>query len=345
MIVIHIGLRKAGSTSIQAFLRDNTRALRALSVDYPRIGRRGRANHQNLAAEIRGLASFDPALGDVGALAAHWRSAPANTLIVSAENLEEAETAEALRLQALKRREDEEIRVVMIIRDLVGLTPSSYTQMVKLGVKTHTFDDFFAKRIKDRRVNFFRTARRWADAFGWESLRVRPLDPAHLLNGDLIDDFLSLADVDPADPTVKALVRPGMANVNPGWRVVEAIRALYDGRGGLPRDHPLARAASYTREERDRLAEFAIRLGAERGWNDDKGRYLTREQAQRCLETHQLSIHKLNRHLAVKLPKAPELDERGFVPRDQPPDASRIPQSELRAFYDALALAGGAPAT
>ncbi len=342
MIVIHIGLRKAGSTSIQAFLRKNTKALRELSVDYPRIGRKRHANHQNLAAEIRGLPSFDPGLGDVAALAAYWRSAPADTLILSAENFEEAETSEALRFMALKRREDEEIRIVMIVRDLVSLTPSSYTQMVKLGVKTHTFDEFFDKRIKDRRVNYFRTARRWADAYGWESLRVRLLDPAHLLNGDLIDDFLGLADIDPADPAVMALVRPGMANVNPGWRVVEAIRALYDGRTGLPSDHPLANAASYNRDERDKIADFAIRLGAERGWNDERGRYLTREQAERCFETYEKAIHKLNKRLAAKLPKPVGLDERGFIARDQPPDVAQIPAAELREFYDALAQAKAA---
>ncbi len=339
MIVIHIGLRKAGSTSIQAFLRDNAEALGAMGVEYPRIGRRRHANHQNLAAEIRGLASFDAGLGDTGRLAEHWRTAAAGTMILSAENFEEAETGEAGKFLALRRGGAEAVRIVLIVRDLVSLTPSSYTQMVKIGVKSHSFDAFFEKRMADRRVHYFRTARRWAEAFGWENLRVRLLDPGHLLNGDLIDDFLSQADIDPADPRVAAMHRPGVVNVNPGWRVVEAVRALYGGRAALPPAHPLAGAESHSRDERERISDLAIEVGAARGWNDDKGRYLTRAQAERCLEVYAASIHKLNRRLSQPLPRPLGLDERGFVARDHLPDATLIPPAELREFYDALAEA------
>ena len=51
MIVIHIGLKKSGSSSIQAFLKANEDALQGLSVDYPPTGRAARAHH-NLALDI-----------------------------------------------------------------------------------------------------------------------------------------------------------------------------------------------------------------------------------------------------------------------------------------------------
>lgn len=41
-----------------------------------------------------------------------------------------------------------------------------------------------------------RSARQWADALGWKSLRTRLVDCAHLLNDDLIDDFLNPASID-----------------------------------------------------------------------------------------------------------------------------------------------------
>jgi len=336
MIVVHIGLRKAGSTSIQDFLLANEALLRDCGVDYPDVGRLAGNNHVNLAREIRGLADFDPAAGTIGELARRRRGAEAPTTILSAEAFEEAETDQALRLAELRRAPDEPIRIVLVIRDLVDLTPSSYSQMVKLGVKIHAFDDFFKKRMRDRRIDYFATARRWAEAFGWESLRVRVLDRRHLRNGDLIDDFLDAAGIDPDDERVRRLQRPGHSNIGPGWRVVEAIRALYGERHGLPPAHPLADAARHSRPQRKRLGERAQAVGQRMGWNDERGLYLTRKQARLCLEAYQASIAALNERLAVALPEPPNLKQRGFVERDAAPDASQIDPAQLRAFYDAL---------
>jgi hypothetical protein len=258
-------------------------------------------------------------------------------MIVSAEMLEECETAQARRLGALRRGGDEEVRVVMVIRDLISLTPSSYSQMVKTGQTIHEFDAFFQRWMRRRRIDYFETAQRWADAFGWQALRVRPLDTAHLLNGELIDDFLEQADIDLADPRVGALHRRGAVNVGPGWRVVEAIRALYAGRAGLPGDHPLAEAARLPRERRETIGRIATRIGAQRGWNADKGRYLTLAQAEQCLATYEASLGRLNGRLADGLPLPLGLEAQGFAARDGLPGASQVPPAELRAFYDDLA--------
>ena len=142
MIVVHIGLRKAGSTSIQNFLKVNETRLKALSVDYPLVGRQARNNHTNLAREIRGLAEFDPEEGSIEELAKVWRRESAATMILSAEALEECETDQGLRLAALRRSADEEVRVVLVIRDLIDLMPSSYAQMVKLETISRALSHF-----------------------------------------------------------------------------------------------------------------------------------------------------------------------------------------------------------
>ncbi len=336
MIIVHIGLRKAGSTSIQMFLTKNAEALRGLSIEYPLIGRQALIRHLNLSHEIRGQAGFDPSAGTVSDLKAHWRAADARVLMVSAEQLEECETAEALRFAELKREADEPILIFMIIRDLVDLMPSSYAQMVKLGGRTYSFDNFFKRRMRFRRVDYFATAQRWADAFGWESLQVRLLDRRHLLNGDLIDELLNTAGLDPADERARGLHRTTVANTAPGWRVLEATRALYTGRHDLPEDHPLADATSHTRERREELCRHAYRIGARLGWNDDRGQYMTRKQAQTSLDAYAAAIDALNTKLTVKLPTPLDLDQRSFVERDAAPDSGLIPVAELRAFYDQL---------
>lgn len=45
MIVIHIGLTKAGAKSLQGFLAKNVEALRQYSVDYTPVGRREKSAH------------------------------------------------------------------------------------------------------------------------------------------------------------------------------------------------------------------------------------------------------------------------------------------------------------
>jgi hypothetical protein len=92
------------------------------------------------------------------ALSDIWRNAAADRMILSAEAFEACETHEALKLGALRRTPDEAIIVVLVIKDLVDLMGSSDAQMVKVGVKMHEFDEFFEKRIVDRRIDCFATA-------------------------------------------------------------------------------------------------------------------------------------------------------------------------------------------
>ena len=336
MIVMHVGQAKAGSTTIQAFLADNEETLRQHSIDYPSAGRPSDICHRNIAFEIQGLKNFRPDGGNLRLLADYCHQANAETIIVSAEVLESCDTEQALRLAELRRNATESVRVVLILRDLLSLVPSSYAQMVKVGFKTHDFDEFFEKRMQEQRVRYFETARRWADAYGWENLRVRPLDSDHLLNSDLIDDFLSQVDIDVGEPWVRALKRRGDKNSSPGWRVVEAMRALYSGRAALPENHPLADAVQHSREQRRLVGRRGIKIGGKRGWNDDRGRYLTRNPAERCIEINESSIRELNEHLDKKLPLPLALDQRGFRARESKPDASMIPPGELREFYDEI---------
>jgi hypothetical protein len=337
MIVIHIGLRKSGSTSLQYFLSANEAALRGIGVEYPRLGRSGRLTqtaHRNLQCELRGRAAvFDPALGTLEDVARYWRRAEAHTLILSCEGFEECPTHEAERLKSLARG-DEEFRIVLIVRDLVSLMPSSYSQKIKSGVNLYDFDTFFERRMREARVDYFQTAQNWASAFGWGALRVRLLEREHLLNGDLIDDFLALSDIDPDSLPVRSMERPGIANVTPGWRVLEALRALYGGWHGLDGDHPLANAADHDRDRRQDVGLTAMEVGDRLGWNAERGRYLTQEQAEICLDTYASAVAAINRRAGHTLATPLSLAARGFEPRRQLLHSSLIKAERLRVFYD-----------
>ena len=334
LIVIHAGLRKSGSTSIQNFMAANAGLLRRHGVDYPEAGRVGRKSHLNLGSELRGRKNFDPNGGRISDVADHWRRSAAHTLVISSETFEECDTDQASRLGREIQAGHERFRVVLVLRDLISLMPSSYAEMVKVGLKTHDFDAFFEKRIGERRVNYFQTAERWADAFGWDALRVRLLDSRFLKNGDLETDFLSMIGLDLTPEQMAELKRPAPSNVAPGWRVVEAVRALYDGGVELPAGHPLAGWEGQTRSERKKVGDRAAEVGEAAGWNADRGLYMRRDQAQLCLDIHREAIAELNSRLPEALPEPLDLDQRGFRERKFLPDASHIPPRLLRAFID-----------
>ena len=73
------------------------------------------------------------------------------------------------------------------------------------------------------------------------------------------------------------------------------------------------------------------------GWTEDRGLYLTRSQAERCLEVFRASVSAMNEYLPEQVPLPLDLDARGFVEREFLPSAAHIPRIELREFYDQVA--------
>ena len=241
MIGVHIGLKKSGSSSIQTFLSANQKALGQLGVDYPRVGRGSFNAHHNFPWELMDRPKFIPRRGGLDELSRYLQKERAPVCLLSSEMFEGCATDQVARFRDVLREHDDQVRVILYIRNLVSLMPSSYAQKVKHGKHAYDFDAFFAERMSHIRTDYFMTAEAWASAFGWEAIRVRPLEPERLVNGDLIDDLLESLDLDPNAPAARALARPGIVNPAPGWRVLEAIRGLANGRHGLAADHPLAR--------------------------------------------------------------------------------------------------------
>jgi len=227
------------------------------------------------------------------------------------------------------------IRIILVIRDMVDIAPSTYAQEVRHGIRTFDFDTFFEQKQAHDRFNAFEAANRWADAFGWDALVVRVLDPAMLVGGDLITDFLSQIGLDPESPLISNLPRRPRVNVSAGWKTLEAVRALFNGRSELDEDHPLARrvAADPPDFRKKQIGVAAEVVGGELGWNLDRGRYLTLAQAQWLHDAYRGVLNALNARLACDLPPPASLEARGFIAREFMPDAGRIPAATLKDFY------------
>ena len=332
-IIIHPGLKKCGSSSIHAFLSKNREALSNAGVSYPGPGRPG----TDLAHEVQHRRKFDASQGTLSRLATYWTNAPEDTMILSSEMLEETELhqAQGIKDALVASRTAENFVIVLVIRDLTDLIPSVYAQKVKDCRTTKSFDEFFASMLAERRVNYFGTASRWADVFGWNNMRIRVLDPAQLVNRDLLDDFLSIVGIAPEQSGSLQFKRPGISNAAPGWRVVESVRALCNGTHGLGESHPLVEALSRKGRVRG-LGGIASAVGDRHEWNTDRGLYLTRDQAEKCAQIYRQSIIDLNRHLSYEIFAPGTLESRNFREREFLPDSTHIPRDELRGFYEDL---------
>lgn len=337
-LVIHIGLRKAGSTTIQKFLGENFHRLRQMGCDYPKVGRNGRWSHSNIAAEIKQSEQFDVSFGSAIELSHYIKSNQYPMTILSSEAFEPFSPNEIEKLKNILEDKFSETIIIIIIREPRSLIPSIYTESVLSGRWTPCFDEFFEGLFTISRLRYFATGRKWALAWGWRSIRVRLLDPNQMLNGDLLDDFMNTAGLDLSDRRYEALKRPGSANVSPGWRVVEAMRALFSDGHQLPVTHPLV-ADVRTPNDIRVMRACAVNVGTKMGWNAERGVYLTRAQAERSCQMFTEAVNRLNLRLATPIPPPFGPADADFKGRQFLPSPEQIEAAERRDFYDEVGAA------
>jgi hypothetical protein len=101
-----------------------------------------------------------------------------------------------------------------------------YAQRTKRATNCLDFDAYFKSLRKN--VTVLPRIERWAAVFGWQAIRVRTLDPAVLVGGDLVSDVLHALSVAGAAPEVPSL------NTQPHWITLEVQRALAVAAAGSP---------------------------------------------------------------------------------------------------------------
>jgi hypothetical protein len=270
MLFIHIGMHKAGSSSIQAFLSENAERLAERGVLYPQAGRSGPAHH-DLSQPLRS-GEVVPEWTDIAKTAAD------RTVILSSEAFCGCDPA--LVRQAAG---EVEVRILCWQRNAAEGVVSRYAQNTKRGNNLDPFEVFFS-RVGDREhLLIAPLLGRWAEVFGAQAIRVRSLDAEVLAGGDLIVDLLeALGQSDSPE-----LVRPGPQNISPGWRALETIRTL--NRRIVAAGEPDDRALRFMRKAMPRsIARAELKLGLY-----ERGAYLDREQAGVVVERYNADIAAL----------------------------------------------------
>ncbi len=185
-IYVHIGDMKAGSTSLQRFLRSGSFRGMNLDVVYP-----GRAeNHSRVAKALRGR----PDGGIMTQiLRAQLALAPRASVCVLSDEHFSVLRPEVMRqfvntvLQPFASR----VYLVHYVRPHHARMKSVYAEVVKIGADLRRFQDFVQQSTK--RGRFLKSAAidAWRQQFG-DAYIPRPLIREHLAGGDVVTDFLSI---------------------------------------------------------------------------------------------------------------------------------------------------------
>ncbi len=329
MLYLHIGFHKAGSTTLQTFLRDNAAALAAAGVVYPEIGREPDAiAHHALAKGLKRRREPPPELE------ALWRELAALAkrepkVLVSSEGLEPADPA-----PLGDWLDGAPVKVIAYVRDLPSRLVSIYAQSTKRGQGALDFDAFVARELILDRTYTAPKLRAWAKLAGPENVRIRSVDPGCLEGGEVIPDFLDALGLGADARERLDLVGGDSRNVSPGWKTLEVLRALNAGADWL--DEDAATGAEDPRSPAGSLLRAALEAEAKLGWAE-RGLYLDQAQIERAVKIDRedvAAVEALGVDARLKPPSADAIQPRLFLP-----DVSRIPAEELTRFYREMVVA------
>lgn len=199
-IIIHLGDTKTGSTAIQSCLVDGGYELPVGRIVYP-----ARFNHIPLAHSL----SDRPARAHekkflayrFAKIVAAFATSNADWGIISAEVFEftsPVRLKEALDkyLPGYKGR----IRLVAYVRPHHSKVVSDFAEQIKMTGQPQTMEVLFKRRLRNGQLSYHKRFSEWRAVFG-DAFTLRPFVREHLLQGDVVADFLSFVTGSP-DVTV-----------------------------------------------------------------------------------------------------------------------------------------------
>ncbi len=261
-LVVHIGAPKAASTYLQLCLGLNEEVLGRHRVYLPQAGRRDtRANHHNLAWQLREDSRFRAANGDWAALKAEIEDADADVALLSSEAFAQLASDERLRAGLSRRLFEvaDEVSLVYVVREPLARINSMYAQVVKSFANPPGFDEYATRLVKSSLYNLEDSFRYWYQGSRADFLAVR------------FDEFVkegplqSLLRVIGVEVPVEDLTIPDeVSNPTPGPIAVEAIRLLNAHLRVVDPDFSRRSAAT------TKLSQVAQRRAGKAGWNDQK---------------------------------------------------------------------------
>jgi serine/threonine protein kinase len=213
-LILHIGIEKTGSSSIQAFLFENRKALENAGYGY--IHTAGRVDHRDLAVafmkhsrsdgytrthkiegeEVR-YAFCENVKKQLAGEVASLRNKGLHTCIISSEHLNSRfnDVIEIQGLASYLQSIFDDVHVVAYVRDQRKKFPSQFSTRIKTG-GTLTFRTAFNNYLSSNNDFYDMSFLRWEDSFGSEALCLQLFDRKCFYRSDLIQDFLKISSIE-----------------------------------------------------------------------------------------------------------------------------------------------------
>lgn len=183
-LVLHIGMHRTGSTSLQRYFARNRRILRRLGVCYPnsyRLDGTMDPKHNAAFLSISHEADFGrphdrlgPSHSQVDALAEQIRRAPGRYAVISAEGFSGERPVFAAALAPLA--EEFDCRIVIFLRAQDDWVESFYKQMVinRQVKEVRPFTEFLEDPSTQAHVDYDQIIRWWEASFGAAAIHPTP---------------------------------------------------------------------------------------------------------------------------------------------------------------------------
>ena len=210
-IIVHIGVEKTGTTTLQEFLHANRDRLREKKVAV--LKSPGLRNHRSLATYCMSAHRFDQYTKKlrITSEATHqiWAKKfkrrlereldsirEDESIIISSEHFHSRlHTQEEInKLQSLLVEYCSDIRIIVYLRRQDQVAVSLYSTLCRAGGYRNSV---FPMGISENEhyYNYYLLLEKWSEAFGQKNIIPRIFERKHLLNQDLISDFIFSSEV------------------------------------------------------------------------------------------------------------------------------------------------------
>jgi hypothetical protein len=266
--VLHIGMNKTGTSTLQVYLGQHRDELLKHGIWYPNIGHYDNAHH-GVAEAIRKDGDFAKFGIDPAALKTPNIPAGVTAVLLSSENFH---TLRKKMAGVVALFPPEQTEVILYLREHIAYFASWYQQDIQASRGQITCS--FYENALLRGYPYMDLIRLWQDAYG-KNLQVRAYDRKLLLGGDIVQDFFSAAfnmappvarTLEDSNPSISGnllflkLVLNHLLTTEENSKVVEELNALarldprFSGRMRVSK-HDASRLAFQYREDRKQLKQ------------------------------------------------------------------------------------------
>lgn len=199
--IVHIGVNKTGTSSLQSAFHGHRARLTARGIVYPDIGI-DLAAHHNLSRVVKGARPAAVGLPEDWPAAFAAVVGDARLCVLSSEDFATIPDPAPL----ARICPPGQTRIVVYVREHVAHAASWYQQAVQSQNLTMSLRDFAERGVAD----YCGLVDRWAAVYGAEAVILRHYDRAQLVAGDVVADFAELVE-----PGLAALFAGKTYDANP----------------------------------------------------------------------------------------------------------------------------------